>query len=203
MEKTRTGKTPTYDAESRLMTWRERERERQRECYDRHFLSTVSSNDLLPCCHLLHCAVRGRSHITGRTQCDCTTAVWSLPRDKNLTCSPSEATLRISAKYHCLSPGHLALHLVPTLGRHCARAVPQGVAGITPARSMEDTSAVGSGIDRYNDMHDGNVEGRNEGYAELVNTYYNLATDFYEYGWGQVDWLCPAPRSTPTQTRTH
>ena len=63
------------------------------------------------------------------------------------------------------------------------------------AEKKEGTEAVGSGIDRYNDMHDGNVEGRNEGYAELVNTYYNLATDFYEWGWGQVDWLCPAARS--------
>ena len=65
----------------------------------------------------------------------------------------------------------------------------------TGAEKKEGTEAVGSGIDRYNDMHDGEVEGRNEGYAELVNTYYNLATDFYEYGWGQVDWLCPAARS--------
>ena len=71
----------------------------------------------------------------------------------------------------------------------------------TGAEKKEGTEAVGSGIDRYNDMHDGNVEGRNEGYAELVNTYYNLATDFYEYGWGQVDWLCAAARSTPTHTR--
>ena len=58
----------------------------------------------------------------------------------------------------------------------------------------EGTEAVGSGIDRYNDMHDGNVDGRNEGYAELVNTYYNLATDFYEWGWGQVIRLGPAAR---------
>lgn len=58
----------------------------------------------------------------------------------------------------------------------------------------EGTEAVGSGIDRYNDMHDGNVDGRNEGYAELVNTYYNLATDFYEWGWGQVVRLGPAAR---------
>ena len=75
------------------------------------------------------------------------------------------------------------------------------------AEKKEGTEAVGSGIDRYNDMHDGNVEGRNEGYAELVNTYYNLATDFYEWGWGQVDWLCPAapfhvpPKHEPTEPR--
>ena len=76
----------------------------------------------------------------------------------------------------------------------------------TGAEKKEGTEAVGSGIDRYNDMHDGEVEGRNEGYAELVNTYYNLATDFYEYGWGQVDLLCSAaaprpPTQEPTEPR--
>jgi len=47
---------------------------------------------------------------------------------------------------------------------------------------------VGSDIDRYNNQHDlhgGDAEARKEGYADLVNTYYNLATDFYEIGWGQ------------------
>uniref|UniRef100_A0A7S3BGI2 Methyltransferase n=1 Tax=Haptolina ericina TaxID=156174 RepID=A0A7S3BGI2_9EUKA len=37
-------------------------------------------------------------------------------------------------------------------------------------------------------MHDDSkvdVSGRNKGYADLVNSYYNLATDFYEWGWGQ------------------
>ena len=29
------------------------------------------------------------------------------------------------------------------------------------------------------------LQARKEGYADLVNTYYNLATDFYEIGWGQ------------------
>ena len=67
----------------------------------------------------------------------------------------------------------------------------------------EGTEAVGSGIDRYNDMHDGNVDGRNEGYAELVNTYYNLATDFYEWGWGQVVRLGPAARPHTHHTPSH
>ena len=63
----------------------------------------------------------------------------------------------------------------------------------------EGTEAVGSGIDRYNDMHDGHVDDRNQGYAELVNTYYNLATDFYEWGWGQVVRLGPASPSAHTR----
>jgi len=43
-------------------------------------------------------------------------------------------------------------------------------------------------IDKYNSMHDDgkmSVEERNANYADLVNSYYNLATDFYEWGWGQ------------------
>jgi SAM-dependent methyltransferase len=43
-------------------------------------------------------------------------------------------------------------------------------------------------IDKYNKLHDDSVtsvEGRNAAYVDLVNSYYNLATDFYEWGWGQ------------------
>ena len=43
-------------------------------------------------------------------------------------------------------------------------------------------------IDKYNRLHDDkvtDVDARNKGYADLVNSYYNLATDFYEWGWGQ------------------
>lgn len=43
-------------------------------------------------------------------------------------------------------------------------------------------------IDEYNDLHDdkkGGVESRNKGYSTLVNAYYELATLFYEWGWGQ------------------
>ena len=41
-------------------------------------------------------------------------------------------------------------------------------------------------IDKYNAMHDADdADGRNKGYVDLVNSYYNLATDFYEWGWGQ------------------
>lgn len=43
-------------------------------------------------------------------------------------------------------------------------------------------------IDKYNAMHDDSkmdADGRNAAYADLVNSYYNLATDFYEWGWGQ------------------
>lgn len=43
-------------------------------------------------------------------------------------------------------------------------------------------------IDTYNDLHDDNKsgkEGRDSAYSTLVNAYYELATSFYEWGWGQ------------------
>lgn len=43
-------------------------------------------------------------------------------------------------------------------------------------------------IDKYNDLHDDkktSVGQRKAGYVDLVNSYYNLVTDFYEWGWGQ------------------
>ena len=47
---------------------------------------------------------------------------------------------------------------------------------------------VAADIDRYNAMHDDSkmdAKERSSAYAELVNSYYNLATDFYEWEWGQ------------------
>jgi len=40
-------------------------------------------------------------------------------------------------------------------------------------------------IDGYNSLHQGeDADERNEQYAELVDSYYDLATSFYEWGWG-------------------
>lgn len=55
-------------------------------------------------------------------------------------------------------------------------------------QEKEQGISVGSDINRYNELHDdtkGGVEQRTKNYADLVNSYYNLATDFYEWGWGQ------------------
>merc|ERR1711998_481640 len=60
----------------------------------------------------------------------------------------------------------------------------QGMAG----QEKEQGIDVSKDIKRYNEMHDDSkmsVDERNSSYAELVNSYYNLATDFYEWGWGQ------------------
>lgn len=43
-------------------------------------------------------------------------------------------------------------------------------------------------IDTYNDLHNDSkksVEDREKEYATMVNAYYDLATEFYEWGWGQ------------------
>lgn len=40
-------------------------------------------------------------------------------------------------------------------------------------------------IDKYNNLHEDSLENRNESYTTLVNYYYELATLFYEWGWGQ------------------
>lgn len=44
---------------------------------------------------------------------------------------------------------------------------------------------VNSWIDGYNKLHEDNLENRNSAYTTLVNSYYELATLFYEWGWGQ------------------
>eukprot|EP00324_Dicrateria_rotunda_P007505 CAMPEP_0206177964 /NCGR_PEP_ID=MMETSP1474-20131121/62791_1 /ASSEMBLY_ACC=CAM_ASM_001110 /TAXON_ID=97495 /ORGANISM="Imantonia sp., Strain RCC918" /LENGTH=352 /DNA_ID=CAMNT_0053590103 /DNA_START=30 /DNA_END=1088 /DNA_ORIENTATION=- len=60
----------------------------------------------------------------------------------------------------------------------------QAMAGQEDSQGID----VQNDISRYNSMHDDkkmDSDGRKSNYAEVVNTYYNLATDFYEWGWGQ------------------
>jgi len=63
------------------------------------------------------------------------------------------------------------------------------VTGLFKAFSGDGGASRGEGlkdIDTYNEMHKPeSAEGRNANYTDLVNSYYNLATDFYEVGWGQ------------------
>lgn len=40
-------------------------------------------------------------------------------------------------------------------------------------------------IEGYNDLHRDDQDHRNSSYTTLVNSYYELATLFYEWGWGQ------------------
>src|SRR3954453_11527552 len=50
---------------------------------------------------------------------------------------------------------------------------------------------VKSVVEEYHAFHDGSVEGRKANYTTMVNDYYNLVTDFYEYGWGQSFHFAP------------
>jgi len=53
--------------------------------------------------------------------------------------------------------------------------------------SLSQTKNIGTKtIDGYNDQYSkgASVEHRNDSYASLVDSYYDLATEFYEWGWG-------------------
>jgi sterol 24-C-methyltransferase len=50
---------------------------------------------------------------------------------------------------------------------------------------LKSSSNVNSGIDRYLELHQKeDVDTRNAEYKALIDTYYDLSTLFYEWGWG-------------------
>lgn len=50
---------------------------------------------------------------------------------------------------------------------------------------MSSADSVNKSIDEYSSLHnEGSVEDRTSKYQSLVNAYYDLATVFYEWGWG-------------------
>jgi sterol 24-C-methyltransferase len=53
---------------------------------------------------------------------------------------------------------------------------------------------VADAIDEYSSFHAGTVETRKDNYVRMVNDYYDLVTDFYEYGWGQSFHFAPRHR---------
>ncbi|WIA20814.1 hypothetical protein OEZ86_004745 [Tetradesmus obliquus] len=58
---------------------------------------------------------------------------------------------------------------------------------ITPQITSRSAERVAEDIDKYekyHTTHGGDVEARKSQYADMVNKYYDLATSFYEYGWG-------------------
>ena len=50
---------------------------------------------------------------------------------------------------------------------------------------------VQSAVDEYESFHRGDVGVRKSNYSQMVNDYYDLVTDFYEYGWGQSFHFAP------------
>ena len=64
------------------------------------------------------------------------------------------------------------------------------------SRSLADLSPdeVKSVVDQYTGIHDAGPERRRERYRLFVNHYYDLVTDFYEFGWGQSFHFAPRRR---------
>ena len=52
-------------------------------------------------------------------------------------------------------------------------------------KRLSTSTSVNAGIDAYSDLHrKQTADARNANYQSLVNAYYDLATVFYEWGWG-------------------
>ncbi len=63
-------------------------------------------------------------------------------------------------------------------------------------RSLADLAPdeVKSVVDRYTGIHNAGSERRKEHYRSFVNHYYDLVTDFYEFGWGPSFHFAPRRR---------
>jgi len=59
---------------------------------------------------------------------------------------------------------------------------------ITRKEKAQSRNQVDSAFNEYSDLYDenkgGSVEARKTNYTTMVNHFYDLATDFYEFGWG-------------------
>ena len=64
------------------------------------------------------------------------------------------------------------------------------------SRSLADLAPdeVKSVVDGYTAIYNADPEGRRERYQSLTNHYYDLVTDFYEFGWGQSFHFAPRRR---------
>lgn len=64
------------------------------------------------------------------------------------------------------------------------------------SRSLGDLASdeVKSVFDQYTGTHNAGLERRKEQYESFVNHYYDLVTDFYEFGWGQSFHFAPRRR---------
>ncbi|GAQ86329.1 sterol 24-C-methyltransferase [Klebsormidium nitens] len=52
-------------------------------------------------------------------------------------------------------------------------------------RGKDQVEGAVDGYEKYHSLHGGDVAARKASYADMVNRYYDLATSFYEYGWGE------------------
>ncbi len=56
--------------------------------------------------------------------------------------------------------------------------------------SNKNKKAVDEYIGKFDESSGGGIEARRASYTKLVNNFYDLVTDFYEYGWGQSFHFC-------------
>ena len=63
------------------------------------------------------------------------------------------------------------------------------------ARTGVERHLVAETVEQYNSFYDegngGNLEARKSNYTQLIDRYYNLVTDFYQYGWGNSFHFAP------------
>ncbi|MDB5403563.1 MAG: sterol 24-C-methyltransferase [Acetobacteraceae bacterium] len=62
------------------------------------------------------------------------------------------------------------------------------------ARSAVRADVVAGKVGDYRAYHEAPAEQRQRDYATMVNAYFDLATDFYEFGWGQSFHFAPRAR---------
>jgi sterol 24-C-methyltransferase len=82
----------------------------------------------------------------------------------------------------------IALAVLALLGAHQAYAGVKTTMAFGSKLSKAKQGGRYDSIDKYNDLQDDSktdTKGREESYATLVSSYYDLATEFYEWGWGQ------------------
>lgn len=107
-------------------------------------------------------------------------------RARSTTCSITHRWTRIVS--HTLADTASTKSLCRAVRQTFSGRVSQILDSWTSGKSGQVSGNGSHDIDKYNALHDDkktSVEGRNAAYVDLVNSYYNLATDFYEWGWGQ------------------
>ena len=83
---------------------------------------------------------------------------------------------------------------VPMSRPFATRSKPRTLADLSP-------DEVKSTVDGYTEIYDAGLERRKEHYRSFVNRYYDLVTDFYEFGWGQSFHFAPRRRKARASRR--
>ncbi|RRT84658.1 hypothetical protein BHE74_00019225, partial [Ensete ventricosum] len=63
--------------------------------------------------------------------------------------------------------------------------------GVGGKIKKEDVQSAVDQYEKYHVSYGGDEETRKANYSDMVNKYYDLATSFYEYGWGESFHFAP------------